>query len=584
MSGLEVLFQLAWKLVNEQGRIRLLAVLASVFFVVLASRLFYIQILQGKYFYNLADNQYSAGDQYSLYERGSISFRMREGGELSAGDLDTGFILAINPTLLLDAHGTYQKLSVFVDGLDEDDFVTKASKKADPYEEIAHRLTLDIKDKIESIRIPGVILVREQWRDYPAGKLAAHTLGFVGYKGNELLGRYGVELAYDSLLTRAPGDLYRNFFSGLFEGLKNDIFGRESAMEGNIILSIEPRVQTLIESKLDELSEKWSAKNLGIMVLDPTTGEIVAMGAYPTFDPNNYRLESDSGVFSNPFVERVFEVGSIMKPISIAAALDSGVITPDTTYFDKGYIELDGKRIENFDGVGRGRVSMQEVLNQSLNTGATYAALALGSDKFQEYMYRFGFHDKTGVDLPNESGNLIENLESNRDVEVATASFGQGIAVTPISMVRALGALANGGFLIKPYVGRRVDYSLGYSEEVKVTEQGRAVSSDTSETITRMLVKVVDEHLANGKLKMDHYSIAAKTGTAQIVNPDGGGYYADRYMHSFFGYFPAYDPKFLVFLFMNEPKGVDYASQTLTDPFKDIAEFLISYYEIPPDR
>jgi cell division protein FtsI/penicillin-binding protein 2 len=186
--------------------------------------------------------------------------------------------------------------------------------------------------------------------------------------------------------------------------------------------------------------------------------------------------------------------------------------------------------------------------------------------------------------MPGEANNLISNLESDRDIEMATASYGQGIAVTPISMIRALGALANNGYLIKPHFVESVDLDMGITNNTKITEQGRAISTATSEEITRMLVKVVDEYLANGAIKLEHYSIAAKTGTAQIANPGGGGYYADRYMHSFFGYFPAYKPRFLVFMYLYEPEGATYASETLSMPFKDITQFLISYYNIAPDR
>jgi cell division protein FtsI (penicillin-binding protein 3)/stage V sporulation protein D (sporulation-specific penicillin-binding protein) len=307
------------------------------------------------------------------------------------------------------------------------------------------------------------------------------------------------------------------------------------------------------------------------------------MALSPSFNPNRYGEEEDVAVYKNSFVEDVFEMGSIMKPITMAAALDAGALTKDTTYFDQGFVELDKKRIENFDGKSRGRVDMQEVLSQSLNTGAVFAALALGKDAFREYMYKFGFQDKTDIDLPGEVANLVANLESNKSIEIATASFGQGIAVTPLAMTRALAALGNGGFLIKPRLVKSIERELGYSDELKITEQGRAISGKTSEEITRMLVHVVDEALLGGEIKMEHYSIAAKTGTAQIASPEGG-YYDDRYLHSFFGYFPAYEPKFLVFMFLREPVGVKYASETLARPFRDIAEFLLNYYEVPPDR
>ena len=198
-------------------------------------------------------------------------------------------------------------------------------------------------------------------------------------------------------------------------------------------------------------------------------------------------------------------------------------------------------------------------------------------------MKAYGLGEETGIDLPNETHGLIQNLDSPRDVEHATAAFGQGIAVTPIEMTRALAVLANGGVLVDPYVTREVDYTFGPSWKYFPNEPKRVLKPETSEEITRMLVTVVDDALLGGEVKLDHYTIAAKTGTAQIPKP-GGGYYEDRYLHTFFGYFPAYDPKFLVFLYVKHPQGVQYASHTLTHPFIDTAKFLLNYYGVPPDR
>lgn len=570
---------------RERARIRILASVALLGAIVFVGRLFYVQVVNGSYFYKLAETQYRSGGQYGIFERGNIYFTTKDSEKVTAAGLKEGFTLAINPTVITDAEGLYKKISQIVPSLSKEDFISHANKKDDPYEELARRLTKDERDKLAALSEKSIILSPEQWRDYPGGSLAAHVLGYVGYSGDSLEGIYGLEKLFEPVLKRNPGDLYQNFFSGLFEGIRDEVFGGSDAHEGDLVLTIEPRVQSLIESKADELMVKWHAKNVGIIVIDPNTGEIAAMANRPTFDPNKFGDEKSVSVFTNPFVQEVFEMGSIMKPITISSGIDAGKITANTTYDDKGYIELDGKRIENYDGRARGpRTTMQDVLNQSLNVGAANAALIMGRDTFREYMYRFGFQDKTGIDLPNETNNLINNLESPRDVEIATASFGQGIAVSPISMVRALCVLGNGGFLIKPHVVKAIDYTIGLEDTTKVTEQGRVISRDTSEEITRMLVKVVDEYLANGKLKLDHYSIAAKTGTAQIANPAGGGYYPDRYLHSFFGYFPAYNPRFLIFMYMNEPVGARYASETLAQPFKEITQFLVSYYEIPPDR
>ena len=304
---------------------------------------------------------------------------------------------------------------------------------------------------------------------------------------------------------------------------------------------------------------------------------------YASFDLND-RTGVDIEAFQNPLVENVYEMGSIIKPLTMAAGLDAGVISPQSTYYDAGFLKLSDYTIKNYDGRGRGTVPMQEILSQSLNTGVAHIASLLGKERFRKYFYGLKLGSETGIDLPNEAHGLVSNLESPRELEYATASFGQGIALTPIATVRALATLANGGVLITPHLVKKIEYADGKSRDITYPEGERIFKTKTSEDATRMLVEVVDTALKGGKAKNPYYTVAAKTGTAQIADSTGGGYYEDRYLHSFFGYFPAYDPKFLIFLYTVEPKGVKYASETLTDPFIDLVQFLINYYELPPDR
>ena len=303
---------------------------------------------------------------------------------------------------------------------------------------------------------------------------------------------------------------------------------------------------------------------------------------------NGFGKEKSSSVFLNPIVESLFEMGSIIKPLTMAAGLDAGVVLPTTTYDDKGFVVVDNSTIRNFDGKGRGVVPMQEVLDESLNTGAVYVMQKLGKDRFRDYMTRYGLGEETGIDLPGEVRGSLKNLDENaknkRMVEYATAAFGQGISMTPIETARALAVLANQGKIVTPYVVKEIKYAVGFSRTTVTDEAKPILKPETSETITRMLVHVVDNSLLGGTVKMKNYSIAAKTGTAQMAREDGKGYYDDRYLHTFFGYFPAYNPRFIVFLYTQYPKEVKYAAYTLTEPFMNIAKFLINYYNIPPDR
>lgn len=550
--------------------------------LVLVAKLYAVQIVRGDEFKEQAERQYSRPEQ-ALWSRGSIFFTGKDGEEISAAGMRAGFTVAMVPKEVTDPEAVSEALSSLL-SLERERFLSQAKRRDDPYEEIAQQILPEAAAAIEGLGIPGISLYKDRWRFYPGGKLAAHILGFVGFQGEELAGRYGLERYYDDVLNRRPRSLYDNFFAEIFSGIKNTA-ERDGESEGDIVTFVEPSVQNFLEETLAGLGEKFRAAQAGGIVMVPSTGAVIALAAVPSFDPNNFRGESGPAVFSNPLVESVFEMGSIIKPLTLAAGLDAGIITATSTYFDAGFLTLDNKTIANFDGKGRGTVSMQEVLNQSLNTGAATVALRLGGERFRDYMFRFGIGEETGIDLPGEVAGLTKNLESGRDIEIATASYGQGIALTPIQTVRALAALGNKGVPVTPHAAAKIRYRLGFFRSVGGGgAQKRVIKKESAEEITRMLVEVVDRALLGGAHKLANWSVAAKTGTALIAKPDGGGYYTDRFFHSFFGYFPAYDPRFIVFLFLSEPKGVTYASHTLTEPFFEIAKFLINYYEIPPDR
>lgn len=567
---------------EQTPRVHIIFGMFFLFALVLIGRLFFVQIVQGKQFAADADNQYTTRSPNTL-NRGNIFFKERDGMLVSAATLKAGYTIAINPGRLSDPKDAYQRISS-VTAIDEEIFFARANKKDDPYEEVARRVPKDIADAILSMNIPGVSVHRESWRFYPGGRTAAHVLGFIAYQGDIIAGRYGIERYYNDILSRESEGAYTNFFAELFSNITEAIVRGENEREGDIVLTIEPNVEKQLEEKLRALKSAWGSDIVGGIIMDPADGRIIAMSALPDFDLNAFGEEKDPAIFGNPTVESVYEMGSIIKPLTMAAALDAGVVTPKTTYDDKGFVIVDTKRISNFDGKGRGVVPMQEVLNQSLNTGMVFVMKKMGRDRFSAYMKRYAFDEETGIELPGEIRGLMENLDSPRDVEHATAAFGQGIAMTPIGTARALATLGNGGFLVDPYIVDRISYTWGGEKITKPAEPKRILKESTSEDITRMLVAVVDDALLGGTVALPHYSIAAKTGTAQIANLNDGGYYEDQYLHSFFGYFPAYDPQFLVFLYQVNPKGARYASETLTEPFMDLTQFLINYYEIPPDR
>jgi stage V sporulation protein D (sporulation-specific penicillin-binding protein) len=565
-------------------RVRILLAGIIIVGVALMGRLYFLQVVHGDAYGSEATQQY-VRSTHNIFDRGSIYFTLRTGERIAAASVRTGYMLAVNPTRIIDVDGTYDALSHIID-LDEEVFKMRASKPDDPYEEIAYRIEPANAEAITALRLPGVQLYREQWRYYPGRQLGSHILGFVGYgyDGHVLHGQYGLERYWESVLERESSKLYVNFFAEVFTGLRDLIHDEGFTRQGSLVTTIEPVVQQSLEDVLAGAQEDWSARKLGGIVIDPRTGAIYALASFPSYDPNQLHLENDPQVFRNMLVENVYEMGSIIKPIALAIGLDTGAITAQTTYDDTGSIVIDTATVRNYDGRARGVVDMQAVLNQSLNVGMAFITRKIGTQVLGERMRAFGLGEETGIDLPFEVRGLIDNLESPRELEYATASFGQGIALTPIATVRALSALANGGNLVTPHLVERIDYYKGGEGLVAPDDKVRVISEEASAEITRMLVEVVDSTLRGGTVKKDRYSIAAKTGTAQIASEVTRGDQEDSYLHSLFGYFPAYDPQFLIFLFHVEPQGARYASETLTEPFMELVDLLINYYEVPPDR
>ncbi|MBX4189310.1 penicillin-binding protein 2 [Candidatus Parcubacteria bacterium] len=569
---------------NSEGRLRFLSIGIISFALVLISKLYFVQIVSNDVFKAKADHQYVAGANF--FDRGSIFFSAKDGTLVPAATVKSGFTLSINPQLIAknsNAEVVYEKISK-VTPIDKNLFDQKVAKVSDPYEELAKRLPSELADKIQSLALPGVSVYKDEWRVYPGDNMAAHAVGFVGFggpTGDELAGRYGLERSYESVLKRERDGAFVNFFAEVFSDIKKSV--TDGSLEGDIVTTIEPTVQAMLEEELAKVEEQYHSEFTGGIVIDPKTGEIYAMALDPTFDPNDPNTAKNVGVYSNKLVEDRFEMGSIIKALTMAAGIDSGAVTAKTTYNDPGCQTLNKKTFCNYDNKSHGNnLSMQTVLNKSLNTGVAFVEHRIGNETFKKYMLAYGLGSTTGVDLPNEGRSLVSNLESPRDLEYAQASFGQGIALTPIQTVRALSTLANGGYVITPHLVKEIKYKIGTSKKISYPKSEPIFKPGTSEAISRMLTDVVDNALKEGSVRLANYSIAAKTGTAQIAR--SGGYYEDHYLHSFFGYFPSYEPRFLVFLYTYYPKGVQYASETLTDSFINMAKFLLNYYNIPPDR
>ncbi|MBP6949218.1 MAG: penicillin-binding protein 2 [Candidatus Pacebacteria bacterium] len=568
---------------NDRAYIILFVWMIVALFII--GRAFYVQVIKHTYYVSLGSKQYVSSVPIN-FDRGTIFFSNYKKTPVPVAQLRTTYRIAIDPTQIENPLTTYTTLSKYI-SLDKDTFIERASKKNDPYEEIAKGVDTDVVTLLKSKKIKGVSFYRDNERSYPQENVGAKVIGFVGNNGDRVKGQYGLERYYEDILTRSSDDKTVNFFAELFTDIEKTIVSNVDKEEGDIILTIDAEAQRVLHATLIDTQKTWKSDIIGGIIMDPKTGAIIAMDSLPSFNPNKFQHVKDASFFVNQNVSGVYEMGSIIKPITMASAIDAGAVDETkTTYNDTGFRDLNGYKVRNFDGRSRGKnTSMQAILDQSLNVGTVFLVEQLGTKRFQNYFKKFGIGSETGIDLPGEAGGLTKNIESNVLVDSATAGFGQGIAITPIQTIRALAVLGNGGKLVTPHVVDSIVYQNGDRKKLTGDESQfeQVISPETSERISRMLVHVVDTALMHGKDKMEHYSIAAKTGTAQMVEP-GKGYYEDRYLHSFFGYFPAYEPKYIIFLFHTNPKGAEYASATLTDPFFKLVKFLISYYEVPPDR
>ena len=569
---------------RAQFRSRIRFVLASIAFIafLVLVRLYFVQIVHGDDYTQKADRQFASGGS-GLFDRGSIYFTDKNTTIISAATLATGFLVAINPQTLTNPENVYTLLAAHASTtISHDAFLLAAAKKGQVYIEVAHHVSETDGQALSALEIPGVQILRERWRYYPGDSLASQAIGIVSYgSGDALIGQTGLEAEYDGTLARSNDSLYKNFLAELFSNVGNLLVSAKNTREGNVVTTIEPQVQMRLEHDLALVNQKYSSKESGGIIMDPTTGALIAFASYPSYDNNN-RQEVDPALLGSPLVEDTHEFGSIMKPLTMASALNAGVITPNTTYNDTGCITVNTRKICNWDLKAHGVIPMEQIIIQSLNVGASWVATELGQDKFRAYFTTL-FGEKTNIDLPSEGHALLSNLGTTQQVNFDNMSFGQGIAMTPVQMIRALGALANGGVMVHPHLVSAIRLDSGVVREPDWSQKTSVFSPDAVRETAQMMTAGFDEKLDGGKAKIPTMSVAVKTGTAQLT--DGhGGYYSDRYFHSIVGFFPSYSPRFIILLYTNDPKNVQYASETLDTTFLDLTHFLIDYYQIPPDR
>lgn len=488
-------------------------------------------------------------------ERGEIFLQDRF-AELTPLAMNKDFYtITADPRHIVDRENTARSLSEML-AVPYESVISKLSKEDDPYEILATKIPSEIAEQIMERKFVGIHFEVERGRYYPYGRMASHVTGFLGVQGSDRLGQYGLEGYYDDALDNG-GDVEK------------------------LILSIDPNIQFKIEETLRQAIEKWEAKGGSAIVMDPATGKILAMANYPDFNPNEYAQTEDASFFLNMSTSGQFELGSVFKPIVMAIGVNEKVVTPDTTYEDTGLVSISGHTIKNFDGKAHGIKTMTEVLESSLNTGLVFVQQKIPKETMRTYIAQFGFGAKTGVDLQGEVRGNINNLRKDRDLEFATAAFGQGISMTPLQMITAFSAIANKGALMKPKVVDAMVLRDGTEVTIEPEVVRQVVTQDTANALTKMLVSTVENGYDKAKIK--GYFVAGKTGTAEISDATTGNYFTNETLHTFIGYAPAYHPLFTVLIKIDKPKGVRFASTSLASVFSEAMKYLLTYYEIPPD-
>ena len=592
---------------TSEARITLFLVIIFLLTGLIVYRLFNLTYVRHAEITQSAKNQYN-NPSALLAGRGNIYISdYSSGNKKIAATNKSSFYLYSNNSLV-SPRTAAEKIAQLLH-MNPVELETLLSQGSKNYLVIARNLSKEQADSIRALKLTGLTVASEVNRFYINGNLAAAVLGFVGFsaKGGsasggdatERAGQYGVEFSYDDVLNgeKRTQDIFGNkTYSDILKGLRfwsrdkslparaGESISKETDNQdgGDLVLTIDVNIQSMVEIKLNALLKKWQASGGSIIVEEPSTGAILAMASSPSFDPNNYSGYSLAD-FINPAVQEIFEPGSSFKPITMSGAIDSEAVTSNTTYNDTGEVRVGGYTIRNFNEKANGIQTMRQVLQHSLNTGAIFAQEKTGDDKFLNYIVGFGFGQKTGVDLGGEVVGNISNLYSGRKINFLTASFGQGIAVTPLQLVNAYTAIANGGKLMKPYVVKEIIRSDGSLVSTKPVVLGAPITEKTSVQLKSMLVDVVEKGF--DKARITGYDVAGKTGTAQIPDPNGGGYFADeQFIHDFVGFAPAYSPRFVILIKMDRPKGIKFAADSLSPAFGDIARYLIRYFNIPPTR
>ncbi len=547
-------------LLTWEVRLRFLRIIFILAAAAILGRLFIIQVLRYDFYRALALGQREIYRQL-LPERGEIFVLDRAGKHSALATNDEQTLAALDLRKIKNPTTTARLLSEQL-GLDELELKALLARADDPYEPLVHRLPDAVREVLTKLELPGLLLLPEMIRVYPEPDLGGHLLGFLGASSSgELGGRYGLEGHYDKELRGQQGFLAgeRDPAGRLIPLGSSELKNAEDGLD--LILNIDRSVQFFACERLKQAVARHGAAGGGVVILSPKTGAVLALCAVPDFDPNVYNKVADINVFNNPVIFNDYEPGSVIKPITLSAALEAGKITPETTYQDSGGVMIGSHLVRNSDGQAHGQVNMTRVLEESLNTGAIFAMRQIGGEVLRDYFERFGFGRPTGIDLDTEATGNINSLRERSEIYSATASFGQGITVTTLQLASAFAALANEGRRMKPRVVKTLITSQGQEIPILPEPLGQVVSSRTARLMGAMLVSVVEQGHGR-RAGVPGYYIAGKTGTAQVPKKDGLGYEKDLTIGTFAGYGPIEEPIFAMVTRIDHPRDVQFAESS----------------------
>lgn len=563
-------------------RIYFIKIFFFIFFLAITIRLFYWQVVRAEYLQAQAEGQHFTDVKVDAL-RGNIYFS--DGSPIALSS--PSFSLYAQSKTIFSSQRlelAYKLAKVLVDSEKIDDlakdFINKLSQDL-YWVQLKKNITVEQKKEIEQLNLKGIGFDTNTRRFYPEGSSAAHLLGFVGSdaKGANK-GYFGLEGYYDGELKGVIG-LIRHEKDALGLPILIGNFLTNDAQNGkDLVTSIDRSIQFIVEQVLKKGLEQYGAKAASAVVMDPKTGAILALASYPNYNLATY-FDFPKEYFRNPVVADQYEPGSTFKVLVMAAAINEEVVTPDTKCDNcSGPISLGGFLIRTWDNKYFPDTSMKDVIVHSNNTGMVFVGKKLGLDKFYSYFNNFGFGKGTNIDLQDESAPDIRPKNEWREIDLATASFGQGIAITPIQMITAVSSIANGGKLMEPHIVKEIKDEKGVVE-IKPKMIREVIKDSTAKIVSEMMVKAVEEGEAKF-FRLKGFKVAGKTGTAQI--PVAGHYDPNKTIASFVGFAPADDPKFVILVRYDQPSASIFGAETAAPTFFEIAKELFAYYKIAPSE